>query len=60
MLDKDFDTNELMNELKTKDGIAGQLPTAYAFGLCFGQLTTKQKAFIAQVVNKMENVKENN
>ena len=60
MLDKDFDTNELMNELKLKDGIAGQLPTAYAFGLCFGQLTQKQKAFIAQVVNKMENVKENN
>jgi hypothetical protein len=55
LLDKDFDTNEILAELKLKDGIAGQLPTAYAFGLCFGQLTQKQKALIAQIVNKMEN-----
>jgi hypothetical protein len=55
MLDKDFDTMELMLELKLKDGIAGLNPTAYAFGLCFGQLTQKQKALIAQIVNKMEN-----
>jgi hypothetical protein len=55
MLDKNFDTNEILAELKLKDGIAGQLPTAYAFGLCFGQLTQKQKALIAQIVNKMEN-----
>lgn len=55
MLDKDFDTNELLLELRLKDGIAGENSTAYAFGLCFGQLTQKQKAFIAQVVNKMEN-----
>ena len=55
MLDKDFDTMELMLELKLKDGVAGLNPTAYAFGLCFGQLTQKQKALIAQIVNKMEN-----
>jgi hypothetical protein len=55
MLDKNFDTNELMNELKTKDGIASMNPTAYAFGLCFAQLTEKQKAMVAIIVNKMEN-----
>jgi len=55
LLDKDFDTMEILAELKLKDGIAGLNPTAYAFGLCFGQLTQKQKALIAQVVNKMEN-----
>jgi hypothetical protein len=55
MLDKNFDTMEILAELKLKDGIAGLNPTAYAFGLCFGQLTEKQKAFIAQIVNKMEN-----
>jgi hypothetical protein len=30
-------------------------PTAYAFGLCFGQLNEKQKAMIAKIVNGMEN-----
>jgi len=60
MLDKDFDTFRLMNELRLKDGVAGENPVAYAYGLCFGQLNQKQKALIAQIVNKMENVKENN
>jgi hypothetical protein len=60
MLDKNFDTNELMNELKTKDGIASMNPTAYAFGLCFAQLNEKQKAMVAKVVNGMENKKEDN
>jgi hypothetical protein len=60
MLDKNFGTNELMNELATKDGIASTLPTAYAFGLCYGQLTSKQKETIAKIVNGMENKKENN
>ena len=55
MLDKNFDTMELMLELKTKDGIAGLNPTAYAFGLCYGQLTEKQKALVAKIVNEMEN-----
>jgi len=55
MLDKNFDTTELMAELKTKDGIAGQWATAYAFGLCFAQLNEKQKKQIAEIVNKMEN-----
>jgi FixJ family two-component response regulator len=60
MLDKDFNTNELMAELKTKDGIASMNPTAYAFGLCYGQLTEKQKAIVATIVNGMENKKEDN
>jgi len=60
MLDKDFDTNELMNELKLKDGIASMNPTAYAFGLCYGQLNSKQKEMIAKIVNGMENKKEDN
>ena len=55
MLDKNFNTNELMSELAKKDGIAGLNPTAYAFGLCFGQLNEKQKAMVAIIVNKMEN-----
>ena len=55
MLDKNFDTNELMAELRTKDGIAGLNPVAYAFGLCFGQLNEKQKALVAKIVNEMEN-----
>lgn len=54
MLDKNFDTNELMAELKTKDGFASLNPTAYAFGLCFGQLNEKQKALVAKIVNGME------
>jgi hypothetical protein len=58
MLDKDFDTNELMNELKAKYGIAGLNPTAYAFGLCYGQLTSKQRESIARIVNGMENKTE--
>jgi hypothetical protein len=60
MLDKNFNTNELMSELATKDGIAGLNPTAYAFGLCYGQLTEKQKAIVATIVNSMENKKEDN
>jgi len=60
MLDKDFDTMELMLELKTKDGIASMNPTAYAFGLCYGQLNSKQKEMIAKIVNGMENKKEDN
>ena len=58
MLDKNFDTNELMKELATKDGIASTLPTAYAFGLCYGQLNSKQKEMIAKIVNGMENKTE--
>ena len=58
MLDKNFGTNELMNELAKKDGIAGLNPTAYAFGLCYGQLNSKQKEMIAKIVNGMENKKE--
>lgn len=58
MLDKNFDTSDLMAELKTKDGFASLNPTAYAFGLCFGQLNEKQKAMIAKIVNKMENKTE--
>jgi len=60
MLDKNFDTNELMKELATKEGIASTLPTAYAFGLCYGQLNSKQKEMIAKIVNGMENKKEDN
>lgn len=60
MLDKDFNTDALMAELKTKDGFASLNPTAYAFGLCFGQLNEKQKAIVAKIVNGMENKKENN
>lgn len=54
MLDKNFDTSDLMAELKTKDGFASLNPTAYAFGLCFGQLNDKQKEMIAKIVNGME------
>lgn len=60
MLDKNFTTNELMAELKTKDGLASLNPTAYAFGLCFGQLNEKQKEMVAKIVNGMETKKENN
>jgi hypothetical protein len=55
MLDNNFNANELMNELKTKDGIASMNPTAYAFGLCWAQLTEKQKEMVAKFVNGMEN-----
>ena len=55
MLDKDFDWSDLIAQLKTKDGIASLNPEAYAFGLCFSQLTEKQKAMVAIIVNKMEN-----
>jgi hypothetical protein len=58
MLDKNFDTLELMMELKTKDGFASLNPTAYAFGLCYGQLTSKQKESIAKIVNSLENKTE--
>jgi hypothetical protein len=60
MLENNWNTNELMNELKTKDGIASMNPTAYAFGLCFAQLTDKQKAMVSKIVNGMENKKEDN
>lgn len=59
MLDKNFNTDALMAELKTKDGFASLNPTAYAFGLCFAQLNDKQKAMIAQIVNKMEKKEDN-
>lgn len=55
MLDKNWNWNELLEALKTKDGIASLSPNAYAFGLCFAQLTEKQKKAIAEMVNKMEN-----
>lgn len=60
MLDKNFNTNELMAELKNKDGVASLNPVAYAFGLCFGQLNDRQKSLVAQIVNGMENKKEGN
>ena len=60
MLDKDFNTDKLMAELRTKDGLASHNPTAYAFGLCFGQLNDKQKEMVAKIVNGMETKKENN
>jgi hypothetical protein len=60
MLENNWNTNELMNELKAKDGIASMNPTAYAFGLCFGQLNSKQREMIAKIVNGMENKKEDN
>lgn len=60
MLENNWTWNELLDALKTKDGIASMNPNAYAFGLCFAQLTDKQKKEIAELVNKMENVKENN
>jgi hypothetical protein len=60
MLDNKWNWNELIAVLKTKDGIASMNPNAYAFGLCFAQLTDKQKKQVAELVNKMENVKENN
>ena len=55
MLNNNFDWNELIAVLKTKDGIASLSPNAYAFGLCFAQLTEKQKKQVAEIVNKMEN-----
>ena len=58
MLDKNFDTLELMTELKTKDGFASLNPTAYAFGLCYGQLNSKQREMIAKIVNNLENKTE--
>lgn len=60
MLDNNWTWNDLLDALKTKDGIAGLNPNAYAFGLCFAQLNDKQKKEIAQLVNTMENKKENN
>lgn len=60
MLDKNFNTDKLMAELRTKDGLASLNPTAYAFGLCFGQLNDKQKEMVAKIVNGMETKKENN
>ena len=60
MLENNWNWNELIEVLKTKDGIASLSPNAYAFGLCFAQLTDKQKKAIAEMVNKMENKQENN
>ena len=60
MLDKNFNTDNLMAELRTKDGLASLNPTAYAFGLCFGQLNANQKEMVARIVNGMETKKENN
>jgi hypothetical protein len=59
MLDKNFNTDALMAELRTKDGLASLSPTAYAFGLCFGQLNDRQKALIAQLVNTMDKKEDN-
>jgi hypothetical protein len=55
MLNNNFDWNEIILVLKTKNGIASLSPEAYAFGLCFSQLNDKQKKVIAEIVNKMEN-----
>jgi hypothetical protein len=55
MLNNNWNWNELIAVLKTKDGIAGLAPEAYAFGLCFAQLNEKQKKQITEIVNKMEN-----
>jgi hypothetical protein len=55
MLNNNWNWNELIAVLKTKDGIASMNPNAYAFGLCFSQLTDKQKKVVAEIVNKMEN-----
>jgi hypothetical protein len=55
MLENNWNWNELIAVLKTKDGIAGLNPNAYAFGLCFAQLNDKQKKVVAEIVNKMEN-----
>jgi hypothetical protein len=55
MLENNWTTSELMKELETKSGIASLAPTAYAFGICFAQLTEKQKKAVAEMVNKMEN-----
>ena len=60
MLDNNFDWSDLIAQLKTKDGIASLNPEAYAFGLCFSQLTEKQKTMVAKIVNQMENKKEQN
>jgi hypothetical protein len=55
MLENNWNWNELIAVLKNKDGIASLSPNAYAFGLCFAQLTDKQKKAVAEIVNKMEN-----
>jgi hypothetical protein len=60
MLENNWNWNELIAVLKTKDGIASMNPNAYAFGLCFAQLNDKQKKQVAELVNKMENKKEDN
>jgi hypothetical protein len=58
MLENNWDWSDLIAELKTKDGIASMNPNAYAFGLCFAQLTDKQKKQVAELVNTMENKTE--
>jgi hypothetical protein len=59
MLENNWNTSELMKELETKSGIASLAPTAYAFGICFAQLTEKQKKAVAEMVNKMEKKEDN-
>ena len=59
MLENNWNWNELIAVLKTKDGIASLSPNAYAFGLCFAQLTDKQKKAVAEMVNKMEKKEDN-
>lgn len=59
MLENNWTWNELLNALKTKDGIASMNPNAYAFGLCFAQLTDKQKKQVAELVNKMDKKEDN-
>jgi hypothetical protein len=59
MLENNWDWSDLIAQLKTKDGIAGLAPEAYAFGLCFAQLNEKQKKQIAQIVNLMDKKEDN-
>jgi hypothetical protein len=59
MLENNWDWSDLIAVLKTKDGVAGLNPNAYAFGLCFSQLNDKQKKQIAQLVNTMDKKEDN-
>lgn len=59
MLENNWDWSDLIAQLKTKDGIAGLNPNAYAFGLCFAQLNDKQKKQIAELVNTMDKKEDN-
>jgi hypothetical protein len=60
MLENNWNSSEIIRELKTKGGIAGLNPTAYAFGLCYSYLSNADKKRIAEIVNKMETEMENN